>query len=84
MATRAHLTYAAEPKPSVLAIEYQELIAQAAVFHVRHTFLLKLGDILPAQRLLPRWNILPVLAALDPDTENVQLVRCLISLKRRL
>jgi sister-chromatid-cohesion protein PDS5 len=41
---------------------------------VRHKFLLKLGETLPAQRLLPRWNMLPAFAALDPELENISLV----------
>jgi sister-chromatid-cohesion protein PDS5 len=52
------------------------------VFQVRNTFLLKLGDVLPLQRLLPRWNVLPVLAALDPDPENVQIVSQLLAMTR--
>lgn len=43
---------------------------------VRHKFLLKLGEVLPAQRLLPRWNLLPALAAIDPELENQSLVSC--------
>lgn len=52
------------------------------MFQVRNTFLLKLGDVLPLQRLLPRWNVLPVLAALDPDPENVQIVSQLLAMTR--
>lgn len=44
------------------------------MFQVRYGMLRKLGDILPAQRLLPRWNILPALVALDPEPENLALV----------
>lgn len=44
---------------------------------VRHKFLLKLGECLPSQRLLPRWNLLPALAAIDPEPENVALVSCM-------
>jgi sister-chromatid-cohesion protein PDS5 len=41
---------------------------------VRYKLLLKLGEILPSQRLMPRWNMLPVLVANDPEAEHVQLV----------
>jgi sister-chromatid-cohesion protein PDS5 len=44
------------------------------VFHVRNHFLLKLAEILPTQRLQPRWNVLPILVAKDPAAENIQLV----------
>lgn len=45
---------------------------------VRHKFLLKLGEVLPGQRLLPRWNMLPAFAALDPEAEDIALVHSLL------
>lgn len=47
---------------------------QETVFHVRNHFLQKLAEVLPLQRLSPRWGVLPVLVAKDPAHENVQLV----------
>jgi hypothetical protein len=41
---------------------------------VRHKFLVKLGEVLPAQRMLPRWNMVPALSATDPESENIALV----------
>jgi sister-chromatid-cohesion protein PDS5 len=41
---------------------------------VRHKFLVKLGEVLPAQRMLPRWNMIPALSATDPESENIALV----------
>jgi sister-chromatid-cohesion protein PDS5 len=41
---------------------------------VRHKFLVKLGEVLPAQRLLPRWNMIPAFSAGDPDPDNIALV----------
>jgi hypothetical protein len=45
---------------------------------VRHKLLVKLGEILPTQRLLPRWNMILAMTAHDPEPENVALVSCLI------
>ncbi|RXK35355.1 hypothetical protein M231_07377 [Tremella mesenterica] len=47
---------------------------QDPVFQVRNRFLHKLLEVLPAQRLLPRWNVLPALSAKDPEAENILLV----------
>lgn len=41
---------------------------------VRHNLLRKLGEVLPAQRLLPRWNIMPAMLATDPEPENPLMV----------
>jgi len=41
---------------------------------LRHRLLVKLSEILPTQRLLPRWNIVPALCASDPEAENIALV----------
>lgn len=41
---------------------------------VRHLWLKKLQAVLLPQRLLPRWNLMPALAAMDPDQDNVSLV----------
>lgn len=38
---------------------------------MRSKILLKLSQILPSQRLLPRWNLLPILLAQDPEAENI-------------
>ena len=45
---------------------------------VRHKFLLKLGETLPSQRLLPRWNMLPAFVALDPEPDNISLVSYIV------
>ncbi|WWD21518.1 hypothetical protein CI109_106004 [Kwoniella shandongensis] len=58
-----------------------ELLAgcmQDPCFNVRHVLLKKLGEILPTQRLLPRWNLMPALSAMDPDYENVTLGRTVL------
>jgi sister-chromatid-cohesion protein PDS5 len=41
---------------------------------VRNKILLKLGEILPTQRLMPRWNIMPVMIANDPEADHIALV----------
>jgi sister-chromatid-cohesion protein PDS5 len=41
---------------------------------VRHRLLIKLSEVLPTQRLLPRWNIIPAMSASDPEPENIALV----------
>lgn len=41
---------------------------------VRRRIVMKLGEVLPSQRLSPRWNILPALSAIDPEVEVIQLV----------
>ena len=48
-----------------LALEMQD-----PIFMVRHLLLQKLAEVLPNQRLLPRWNLLPILVAIDPEPEN--------------
>ena len=45
------------------------------MYHVRFNLLLKFAIILPMQRLLPRWNIIPAMIALDPSKENIHMVR---------
>lgn len=52
-------------------------------FTVRNRLLKKLSEVLPTQRRLPRWNILPVLVAQDPETENVTMARALIAANLR-
>lgn len=47
-------------------------------FTVRNRLLKKLAEVLPTQRRLPRWNILPVLVAQDPELENVAIAKNLI------
>lgn len=47
-------------------------------FTVRNRLLKKLAEVLPTQRRLPRWNILPVLVAQDPEVENVAIAKNLI------
>lgn len=54
-------------------------ILQDINFTVRHRFLKKLLQVVPSQRLLPRWNALAALAAQDPEHENVVLVSELVS-----
>lgn len=49
-------------------------ILQDVNFTVRNRFLKKLSAVIPGQRLLPRWNVLPAFAAQDPEVENVILV----------
>ncbi|ORX33887.1 armadillo-type protein [Kockovaella imperatae] len=49
------------------------------IYHVRHLLLLKLASILPIQRLLPRWNVLPVMIALDPSRENIHMAKSVMS-----
>lgn len=49
-------------------------IMQDENFGVRNGMLRKLADVLRPQRLLPKWNVLPVLVAADPEPENVALV----------
>ncbi|RSH92189.1 hypothetical protein EHS25_008604 [Saitozyma podzolica] len=56
-----------------VAFNLQEDIGQ-----IRQLLLVKLGDVLPAQRLLPRWNILPSLVANDPDPEHTALARTIM------
>ena len=51
-----------------------ESYTQDPIFQVRNSFLAKLNKVLPDQRLSPRWNVLPSLAAKDPEAENVHLV----------
>ncbi|WWD07643.1 hypothetical protein V865_005744 [Kwoniella europaea PYCC6329] len=46
-------------------------VIQDACYMVRHLYLKKLNKVLPTQRLSPRWNITPVMIAMDPETENV-------------
>jgi sister-chromatid-cohesion protein PDS5 len=46
------------------------LVMQDPIFTVRQRMLLKLGVVLPPQRLMPRWNLLPILTAIDPELEN--------------
>jgi sister-chromatid-cohesion protein PDS5 len=41
---------------------------------LRHRLLIKLSEILPTQRMLPRWNIVPAMCASDPEPENIALV----------
>lgn len=47
-------------------------------FGVRYRILAKLGEVLPGQRLLPRWNLLPCLAANDNEPDNIALVSDLL------
>ncbi|WVF69779.1 hypothetical protein IAT40_004558 [Kwoniella sp. CBS 6097] len=59
-----------------------ELVAgtiQDASYMVRNLFLKKLSQVLPNQRLLPRWNIISVMAAMDPEQENVILGRSILA-----
>lgn len=49
-------------------------VLQDVNFTVRNLFLKKLSQVVPSQRLLPRWNALPAFAAQDPEAENVSLV----------
>lgn len=44
-------------------------------FGVRSGILKKLHKVLPPQHLPPKWNVLPVLFALDPEQENVTTAR---------
>lgn len=37
---------------------------------------------LPIQRLLPRWNIIPALTAKDPENENISLVSFFVAFSR--
>nr|XP_018265446.1 uncharacterized protein I303_01812 [Kwoniella dejecticola CBS 10117]OBR87604.1 hypothetical protein I303_01812 [Kwoniella dejecticola CBS 10117] len=39
-------------------------------YMVRHVYLRKLGKVVPTQRLLARWNITPIMIAMDPEEEN--------------
>ena len=55
-------------------------IMQDPCYQVRHRLLVKLGQLLPAQRMLARWNIMPAMIATDPEKDNPALVRCLFSL----
>ncbi|KAK8847427.1 hypothetical protein IAR55_005285 [Kwoniella newhampshirensis] len=58
-----------------------ELLAgcmQDPCYNVRHLLMKRLGDILPTHRLLPRWNIMPALAAMDPEPDNVILGRTVL------
>ncbi|WVN89440.1 uncharacterized protein L203_104663 [Cryptococcus depauperatus CBS 7841] len=51
-----------------------EIIAgtiQDPCYMVRHLWIKKLGRIIGSQSLLPRWNMLPALAAMDPDMDNI-------------
>ncbi|KAK4687777.1 sister chromatid cohesion protein PDS5, partial [Tremellales sp. Uapishka_1] len=48
-------------------------IIQDPCYHVRYTFLKKLAEVLPNQRLMPRWNIIPALVAKDPEDDNIAL-----------
>lgn len=52
-------------------------IIQDPIFQVRNSFLIKLKKVLPDQRLLPRWNVLPSLAAKDPESENVLFAKAI-------
>ncbi|WOO80532.1 Sister chromatid cohesion protein pds5 [Vanrija pseudolonga] len=53
-------------------------IMQDENFGVRNGMLRKLADVLRPQRLLPKWNVLPVLVAADPEPENVALGRSIM------
>ncbi|WRT64749.1 uncharacterized protein IL334_001683 [Kwoniella shivajii] len=52
---------------------------QDPCYMVRNLFLRKLGQILPTQRLLPRWNIAPIMVAMDPEAENVAAGRAVMA-----
>ncbi|WVQ98079.1 hypothetical protein IAU59_005201 [Kwoniella sp. CBS 9459] len=59
-----------------------ELVAgtiQDPSYMVRNLFLKKLSQVLPNQRLLPRWNIISVMAAMDPEQDNVLLGRSILA-----
>ncbi|ORY30387.1 armadillo-type protein [Naematelia encephala] len=55
------------------------IILQDPSWTVRHRVLLKLGDILPAQRLSPRWNMVPALYAQDPMKEHIALAKTIMA-----
>ncbi|WVQ83257.1 hypothetical protein IAT38_005396 [Cryptococcus sp. DSM 104549] len=60
-----------------------ELIAgtmQDPCYMVRHLWLEKLQESLVIQRMLPRWNLMPALAAMDPDSENIDLAKTVMTL----
>lgn len=57
-------------------------MAMEPCFEARQKFLVKLSEVLPAQRLLPRWNAIPALSAVDPNPENILLVSCLKSCRK--
>lgn len=48
-------------------------------FSVRQRILKKLSEVLPAQRIMPKWNILPILSALDPEQENILTARMIMA-----
>ncbi|OXM77000.1 sister chromatid cohesion protein PDS5 [Cryptococcus neoformans Bt63] len=52
---------------------------QDPCYMVRHLWLKKLQTALLPQRLLPRWNLMPALAAMDPDQDNVALAKKILS-----
>ncbi|XAO21334.1 hypothetical protein I312_100083 [Cryptococcus bacillisporus CA1280] len=52
---------------------------QDPCYMVRHLWLKKLQAALLPQRLLPRWNLMPALAAMDPDQDNVALAKKILS-----
>ncbi|OCF45868.1 hypothetical protein I317_00356 [Kwoniella heveanensis CBS 569] len=59
-----------------------ELVAgtiQDPSYMVRNLFLKKLSQVLPGQRLMPRWNIISVMAAMDPEPDNVILGRSILA-----
>jgi sister-chromatid-cohesion protein PDS5 len=52
------------------------LITQDPSVTVRRRLLEKLAEVLPTQRLLPRWNMVPAMCACDPQPENIALASC--------
>ncbi|WWC86884.1 uncharacterized protein L201_001763 [Kwoniella dendrophila CBS 6074] len=53
-------------------------VLQDPCYMVRHLYLRKLGQVVPTQRLSPKWNITPVMLAMDPDAENVAAGRLIM------
>ncbi|KAK1921574.1 armadillo-type protein [Papiliotrema laurentii] len=54
-------------------------IMQDPCYQVRHRLLNKLGEVLPAQRMLPRWNIMPAMIATDPEKDNPAIAKQIIT-----
>ncbi|KAL7420002.1 Sister chromatid cohesion protein pds5 [Cryptotrichosporon argae] len=55
-------------------------VVQDANYTVRHKFLRKLAAVLPTRRLTPKWTVLPLLVAQDPEQENLDLARNVLML----